>query len=795
MAKLRVYQLANEYEIPSKEFVDILNKHSIPVKNHMSALTDQQVEEFKKSYDAEQKAPKETPKVQAEAKKPKTEPKKEAAKDQGKERQNTLKNKEQQKKPEGQKNKPVQDKGRNVSAKVTPASTEKTSEKRGSQNNQTKPNNQSKTGKKNNSQPQNNDGKKKKNRNQNQSRNGHGAAGGSTTPKVRDHSKRGKTSRSIYKKIKAETKSERQKNQVYEIPEMLTVGELAEILDIGATEIIKILMMAGTMATINQQIDFDTANLVADELGFSVEKVAMEDVVTKILEEYDEVDTGDEIKRPPVVTVMGHVDHGKTSLLDRIRKANVTAGEAGGITQHIGAYTVNIKGESITFIDTPGHEAFTAMRSRGAQMTDIAILVVAADDGVMPQTVEAINHAKAADVPIIVAINKIDKDGANPERVKQELTEHALVVEEWGGDVIAVPVSAKKGLGIEELLENVLLVAEVGELTADPKRAARGCVIEARVKKGKGSTASMLVQQGTLHVGDSIISGMTYGKVRTMIDDKGKRIKKAGPSQPVEISGLSDVPVAGDDFIVLPNDKEARQLAEKRQQMEKDARQAKAKISLNDLFTRIQEGQIQDVNIIIKADVQGSVEAISQSLVKLNTDEVRINVIHGAVGAVNETDVMLASTSNAIIIGFNVRPDKNALAAAESEEVDIRLYRVIYDAIEDVKKAMEGMLAPDFVEKVTGNAEVREVFKIPGGTMVAGSYVTDGKIGRNEEARVIRDGIVVFEGQLASLRRFKDDVKEVATGYECGIGVEKYNDVKVGDVIETFVMEAVSREL
>jgi translation initiation factor IF-2 len=612
---------------------------------------------------------------------------------------------------------------------------------------------------------------------------------------VRDHSKKEKTSRSTYKKIKAETKSEKQKNQVFEVPEVLTVGELADILDVNATEIIKILMMAGTMASINQEIDFDTASLVADELGFEIKAIKMEDVVTKILEEYDEEATGEEIKRPPVVTVMGHVDHGKTSLLDRIRKANVTAGEAGGITQHIGAYTVNIKGESITFIDTPGHEAFTAMRSRGAFMTDIAILVVAADDGVMPQTIEAINHAKAAKVPIIVAINKIDKDGANPDRVKQELTEQNLVVEEWGGDVIAVPVSAKKGTNIDELLENILLVAEVEELKADPKRAARGCVIEARVKKGKGSTASLLVQQGTLHVGDSIISGTTYGKVRTMVDDKGKRIKKAGPSKPVEISGLSDVPEAGDDFIVLPNDKEARQLAEKRLQMEKDARQAKSRMNLNDLFNRIQEGQIQDVNIIIKADVQGSVEAISQSLQKLNTDEIHINVIHGAVGAVNESDVMLASTSDAIIIGFNVRPDKNALAAAETEEVDIRLYRVIYDAINDVKQAMEGMLKPEFVEKTTGNAEVREVFRIPGGIMVAGSYVTDGKIGRNDEVRVIRDGIVIFAGKLASLRRFKDDVKEVGSGYECGIGIDKYNDIKVGDVIETFVMEAVSREL
>jgi translation initiation factor IF-2 len=872
MAKLRVYQLASQYEIPSKEFVTILNQHNIPVKNHMSALTDQQVAQFKESYEAEKQAKADAPEAKAKAPVKKKEEKKQEEKPKAAQAKPAEKPAAPQAKqqPAAQKPKPAQTKPQ--TAKKAPEGQQAPKQQGSAPQTARKPHNDgtnkpkegnggrgtgqqsagghrpaasggAKTGRpgdKGRSQaggrgdkpagsherpaggshhgkkpaggeshaqddrPNRNDSKKKKEKDNgrgnanskfNDGKKNKNAHSAPESLKVRDHSKKEKTSRSTYKKIKAETKSEKQKNQVFEVPEVLTVGELADILDVNATEIIKILMMAGTMASINQEIDFDTASLVADELGFEIKAIKMEDVVTKILEEYDEEATGEEIKRPPVVTVMGHVDHGKTSLLDRIRKANVTAGEAGGITQHIGAYTVNIKGESITFIDTPGHEAFTAMRSRGAFMTDIAILVVAADDGVMPQTIEAINHAKAAKVPIIVAINKIDKDGANPDRVKQELTEQNLVVEEWGGDVIAVPVSAKKGTNIDELLENILLVAEVEELKADPKRAARGCVIEARVKKGKGSTASLLVQQGTLHVGDSIISGTTYGKVRTMVDDKGKRIKKAGPSKPVEISGLSDVPEAGDDFIVLPNDKEARQLAEKRLQMEKDARQAKSRMNLNDLFNRIQEGQIQDVNIIIKADVQGSVEAISQSLQKLNTDEIHINVIHGAVGAVNESDVMLASTSDAIIIGFNVRPDKNALAAAETEEVDIRLYRVIYDAINDVKQAMEGMLKPEFVEKTTGNAEVREVFRIPGGIMVAGSYVTDGKIGRNDEVRVIRDGIVIFAGKLASLRRFKDDVKEVGSGYECGIGIDKYNDIKVGDVIETFVMEAVSREL
>ncbi|MDK2962335.1 MAG: translation initiation factor [Eubacteriaceae bacterium] len=610
---------------------------------------------------------------------------------------------------------------------------------------------------------------------------------------MRDHSKKEKTSRSVYKRMKDEKKKTAQENQVYEIQEVLTVGELADTLDVGATEIIKILMMAGTMATINQEIDFETATLVASELGKEVEVIKVEDVVSKILEEYDEEESENAIKRPPVVTVMGHVDHGKTSLLDRIRKTNVISNEAGGITQHIGAYTVTINHETIAFIDTPGHEAFTAMRSRGAQITDIAILVVAADDGVMPQTVEAINHAKAAGVPIIVAINKVDKPGANPDRVKQELTEHQLVVEEWGGSTIAVPVSAKTGENIDTLLEMILLVSEMEELKADPSREARGTVIEAQVKRGKGPVATLLVQEGTLHVGDSIISGTTCGKVRTMIDDKGKRVKKAGPSTPVEISGLSEIPEAGDDFIVLENEKEARQLAEQRKEQQKGERQRRSNVSLDDLFNQIQDGNIQDVNIIIKADVQGSIEAIKQSLEKLDNEAVRINVIHGAVGAVNETDVMLAATSNAIVIGFNVRPDKNATKLAETEDVDIRLYRVIYDAVEDIKKAMEGMLAPEFVEKIVGNAEVRETFKIPSGAVIAGSYVTDGKMTRHDEVRIIRDGIVIFEGQLASLRRFKDDVKEVNSGYECGIGIEKYNDIKVGDVIEAFRMEAIER--
>ncbi len=735
MSKLRVYDLAKKYNIPSKEFVAILNKYNIPVKNHMSALTDQQIAEFDEKFDKD--------KYQAEL---------EAEKKQA----------------------PVKENVKTGSSHVSPKVSSDTKKP-------TRPpqKNQQNTG---GNVPKKADDKKRPiSSNQGQQ------------PKVRDHSKKEKTARSVYKRIKDEKKKSVQLNQTFEIPEILTVGELADVLEISATEVIKSLMQAGTMVSINQEIDFETAAIVAAELGFEVEAIKIEDVVSKILEEYDEEESENEIPRPPVVTVMGHVDHGKTSLLDRIRKANVIAGEAGGITQHIGAYTVNIKNHAITVIDTPGHEAFTAMRSRGAQITDIAVLVVAADDGVMPQTVEAINHAKAAGVPILVAINKIDKPGADPERVKQELTKYNLVVEEWGGETIAVNVSAKTGEGIESLLEMIIMMSEMEELTADPSREARGSVIESQIKRGKGSVATLLVQQGTLHVGDSIISGTTYGKIRTMIDDKGKRLKKAGPSTPVEISGLSDIPAAGDDFIVLENEKEARSLAEKRKEMQKGERQRRSNISLDDLFSQIQDGNIQDVNIVIKADVQGSIEAIKQSLEKLDNEAVRINIIHGAVGAINETDVLLASTSNAIVIGFNVRPDKNAVKLAETEEVDIRLYRVIYDAVEDIKKAMEGMLAPEFREKVMGNAEIREVFKIPSIGTIAGCYITDGKINRNDDVRIIRDGIVVLEAKIASLRRFKDDVKEVNTGYECGIGIEKYNDLKVGDNIEAFTMEKIER--
>ncbi|MGI1660504.1 MAG: translation initiation factor IF-2, partial [Desulfitobacterium sp.] len=577
------------------------------------------------------------------------------------------------------------------------------------------------------------------------------------------------------------------------IPESITVQELASRMSRKSGEIIKKLMDLGVMATINQEIDSETAVIIAGEMGVTVE-VKVEKPISVVEEIVD--NEADLRPRPPVVTVMGHVDHGKTSLLDAIRAANVTASEAGGITQHIGAYQVEIKGQKITFLDTPGHEAFTAMRARGAQVTDIAVLVVAADDGVMPQTIEAINHAKAADVPIIVAINKMDKEDANPDRVKQELTEYGLVVEEWGGDTIAVPVSAKARTNIEQLLEMILLVAEVKELKANPNRIATGTVIEAELDKGKGPVATMLVSKGTLNVGDMILAGATFGRIRAMVDDKGRRVKKAGPSMPVEVQGLNEVPIAGQVFHVVEDEKHARQIAEARANERKaeEVRQI-SKVSLEDLFDRIKEGEVKELNVIIKADVQGSIEALKQSLLRLSTSEVRVNPIHGGVGAITETDIMLAAASNAIIIGFNVRPDANTKATAELQGVDMRLYRVIYDAIEDVKAAMTGMLDPDFKEVVQGRAEVRQVFKVPKVGAVAGSYVLNGKITRHSKIRVIRDSIVIHEGELESLRRFKDDAKEVVEGYECGIGVANFNDIKEGDIIEAFIMEEVKRQL
>lgn len=578
------------------------------------------------------------------------------------------------------------------------------------------------------------------------------------------------------------------------LPETMTIRELADKMKVQAAAIVKKLFMQGKIVTVNHEIDYETAEEIALEFNCIAEPEEKVDVIGELLKEEEE-DESTMVPRPPVVCVMGHVDHGKTSLLDAIRHTHVIAKEAGGITQHIGAYMVDVKGQKITFLDTPGHEAFTAMRMRGANSTDIAILVVAADDGVMPQTIEAINHAKAAGIEIIVAINKIDKPSANIERVKQELSEYGLIPEDWGGSTIFVPVSAHTHEGIEELLEMILLTAEVAELKANPNRNARGLVIEAQLDKGKGPVATVLVQKGTLHVGDPIAAGSCYGKVRAMIDDKGRRVKEAGPSVPVEILGLSDVPNAGEIFVQTNNEKEARSFAETfiKENREKLLEETKSKMSLDDLFNQIQAGNLKELNIIVKADVQGSVEAVKQSLMKLSNEEVVVKIIHGGVGAINESDVTLAATSNAIVIGFNVRPDATAKATAEREGVDVRLYRVIYDAIADVESAMKGMLDPIYEEKVIGHAEVRQLFKASGVGTIAGSYVLDGTFQRNCKVRISREGTQIYEGALASLKRFKDDVKEVKAGYECGLVFEKFNDIQEFDQVEAYIMVEVPR--
>ena len=608
--------------------------------------------------------------------------------------------------------------------------------------------------------------------------------------------KKGKNNTPQPKLERPQPKKEAAEEQIKQItiPEKLTIQELADKMKIQPSVIVKKLFMQGKIVTINQEIDFDTAEEIAMEFEVLCEKEEVVDVIEELLKEEEE-DEKKMKKRPPVVCVMGHVDHGKTSLLDAIRDTHVIEGEAGGITQHIGASVVEVNGEKITFLDTPGHEAFTAMRMRGANSTDIAILVVAADDGVMPQTVEAINHAKAAGIEIVVAINKIDKPSANIERVKQELTEYELIPEDWGGSTIFVPVSARTGEGIDDLMEMILLTAEVMELKANPNRRARGLVIEAELDKGKGPVATVLVQKGTLRVGDPVAAGSAYGKVRAMMDDKGRRVKEAGPSTPVEILGLNDVPNAGEVFVGCGNEKEARSFAETfiSQGRMKMLDETKTKMSLDDLFNQIQEGNLKELGIVVKADVQGSVEAIKQSLVKLSNDEVVVKIIHGGVGAINESDVTLAAASNAIIIGFNVRPDASAKETAEREGVDMRLYRVIYNAIEDVEAAMKGMLEPVFEEKVLGHAEVRQTFKASGVGTIAGSYVLDGVFERDCQVRITRDGIVIYDGKLASLKRFKDDVKEVKAGYECGFVFERFNDIKEGDQVEAFKMVEIPR--
>lgn len=749
MEKIRAYELSKAFGFPSKEIVKVLHDYNVSTKNHMSALSEYELDVIFEYY---------TQKNQVSDfslyEQKKEEPAKEAKAEAAAEETEV----------------PVEDvaievgrKVRTVDTRVNTVDLDRIDDEKIEE---LIPENVKETG---SSKKQKINQKKKQKQ-----------MGTKQKPSPEDALK------------KKEAKKEKKEEKLHVlIPDEITVGELAERLKKPATEIIKKLMLLGIMASVNENVDFDTASLIAEELGATFEK---EIILTEEDKLFNDIPDGPEQLQPrsPVVVVMGHVDHGKTSLLDYIRKSNVTAGEFGGITQHIGAHRVRVGDKKITFLDTPGHEAFTAMRARGAMVTDIAILVVAADDGIMPQTIEAINHARAAEVSIIVAINKIDKEGANPDRVKQELTEHGLVPEEWGGDTICVEVSAKQGTNIDTLLDMVLLVAEMRELKANPDRAAKGTVIESKLDKGRGPVATVLVQNGTLKVGDIVVAGMAVGHVRAMVDDKGKNVKKAGPSIPVEILGLSEVPEGGDIFYAVDDERKAREVVEARKFKEKQEKQKKASaISLDNLFEHIEAGKMKELNIIVKADVQGSVEAVSQSLGRVSNEEVRVNVIHGAVGAVTESDVMLASASNAIIVGFNVRPTPGATVAAENAEVDIRLYRVIYDAIEDIEKALKGMLEPTFREAVIGHVEIRTTFRVSGVGTIGGAYVTDGKIQRNSSVRVVRDGIVIHEGELGSLKRFKDDVKEVNSGYECGISIDKYNDIKEGDVVEAYVMEQV----
>lgn len=747
MAKFRVYEIAKKYNKDNKEILEILKANHVEVKNHMSTIGDEQIKMIENAL----------------------KPKKEAKQDHNSKKQENSKRKDNKK-------------AQNMEKK----NNKKTQEVKNNKNNSRNKNNDGdkKILRKDNPQKFGKNNKKNKkfnNKNQNQNQ---------------EHKKKKKTSGpGAFIKPEPVKKPEVDPNAPVKIPPVLTLKELADALSIPANDIIKKLLISGAgMLNVNSELDFEKAEEIAMEFDRLVEMEEQVDVIEELLKEEEEDET-DMIVRPPVVCVMGHVDHGKTSLLDKIRSSHVTTGEAGGITQHIGAYVVETSNGKITFLDTPGHEAFTSMRMRGAQSTDIAILVVAADDGVMPQTIEAINHAKAAGIEIIVAINKIDKESANIERVKQELIEYELVPEDWGGSTIFCPVSAHTGEGIDELLDMVSLTAEVLELKANPNRKARGIVLEAQLDKGRGPVATVLVQKGTLHVGDAVAIGSAHGKVRAMINDKGKRIKTAGPSTPVEILGLSEVPNAGEVMMVMDSEKEARSVAEKfiAYGREKMLSETKQQLSLDDLFNQIQAGSVKELNIIVKADVQGSVEAVKQSLVKLSNDEVAVKVIHGGVGAITESDVNLAAASNAIIIGFNVRPEPAAKDAASAEKVDLRLYRVIYNAIEDIEAAMKGMLDPEFVEKVTGHAEVRQIFKASGVGTIAGSYVLDGTIQRDSSARIIRDGIVVHEGKLASIQRGKDAVKEVRSGFECGLVMESYNDIKEGDQIESFIMEEVPR--
>ncbi len=753
MAKVRVHELAKELDANSKEIIGLMSGFGFPTRNHMSSLEQEELdvlfERLTQSYDGKVEIPvfaKQKQEIQKPAKKKKAKEENKAEAEETAEEVSKI-------------DEPIGRKVRHVDTRQTVVDLNKIDDE---VIEELIPENVS------------DDGIKKQKLKKGKD-------------KLRDNNQ-------VKNKAKVNKEEKVKKGPItVKIPDEIGVGELAERLQVPATEVIKKLMLLGVMASISQSVDYETASLIAEDFGAIVEKeiiLTREDILFNDFEDAeDQLET-----RSPVVVVMGHVDHGKTSLLDAIRSTNVIDTEAGGITQHIGAYRVRINDRKITFLDTPGHEAFTAMRARGAQVTDIAILVVAADDGIMPQTIEAINHAKAANVGIIVAINKIDKDGANPDRIKQELTEHGLVPEDWGGDTICVEISAKHRQNIEELLEMVILVADMRELKANPNRRAKGTVIEAKLDKGRGPVASILVQNGTLKSGDTVVVGTSFGHIRAMFDDKGKAVKKAGPSVPVEILGLDSVPEGGEIFYAVEDEKMAKQVIEARKQKLKEERLTQSNVvTLDDFFNKVQEGQIKDLNIIIKADVNGSVEAVKQSLEKLSNDEVRINVVHAGVGAIRESDVMLAYTSNAIIVGFNVRPDAGATISAETQGVDIRLYRVIYTAIEEIEAAMKGMLDPTYKEEITGHAEIRQTFKVSGVGTIAGCYVTDGVITRNTQVRIVRDGIVIHEGELASLKRFKDDVKEVNSGYECGLSIERFNDIKEGDVVEGFKMVEIER--
>ena len=823
MSKKRVHEIAKEFGVESKQVISILQQHNFNVTKAVNTVDDVGYSVVKsqlggKSNGADRKAaaapanPRKHEKAVAPVKSVKTD--KPAKEHSHKKEAKHDDKKHEDKKPhvrhvqineptKKQNNGPKQD-GRNHQKQDRPNGQQqghKNDAQQGQKNDKRQGNNGNAEGRNNNRNGRvdnrnNNDGNQQ---NGNDRRNKKNKKGNnrpqsllSTSMQKKKNKVKHRNEQYLQHKAEEERKAQEAIATEIELSGPLTVKELAEKMGREVSEIIKKLMLLGVMASINQEVDVDTATIVAEEFGVTVTEVEPEEDPTDIIEIEDAPET---LKpRPPVVTIMGHVDHGKTSLLDVIRQTNVTAGEAGGITQHIGAYQVRYNDNKITFLDTPGHEAFTAMRLRGAKSTDIAVLVVAADDGVMPQTIEAINHAKSADVPIIVAINKMDKPGANPDHVKQQLSEHGLLPEEWGGDVIMVPVSAKQKQGIDDLLENILLVAEVMELKANPNRKAYGVVIEAQLDKGRGAVCTVLVQKGSLRVGDTVLAGTAYGKVRAMTNERGEKVKVARPSMPVEILGFSEVPQAG-EIINGMDDNEARAIAEKRIAKQRvQELQATHKVTLDDIFNQIQQGELKDLNIIIKADVQGSVEALRQSLEGIKNPEVRIVIVHAAVGAINESDIMLASASNAIVMGFNVRPDANVRRAAENEKVDLRTYRVIYDAINDVESAMRGMLAPQFKEVVVGRAEVRQVISTPK-AIVAGSYVTEGRITNDSEVRLIRDGIVVFEGKVDSLRRFKDEVKEVKTSFECGISLEGYRDIKEGDIIEAYLMEEIAPQM